>query len=93
MANSKAAKKRIHINKRNQLQNKYYKTSFRTLKKLFLKNLELYKISKNLKDKQNLRKILSSIYSIIDKGTKKNIFHNNTAARNKAKLATFLNKV
>ena len=36
MANSKSAKKRIEINKRNRLQNKYYKTSVRTLIKLFL---------------------------------------------------------
>ena len=36
MANSKAAKKRIHINKQNQLQNKYYKTSKRGLVKVLL---------------------------------------------------------
>ena len=90
MANNKSAKKRIDINKRNNLQNKYYKTSVRTLIKLFFKNLELYKISKNPDDKQKLNKILSSVYSMMDKGTKKNIFHKNTAARKKAKLAAYL---
>lgn len=93
MANSKSAEKRIDINKRNQLQNKYYKTSVRTLTKLFFKYLELYKTSKNPDDKQKLNEILSSAYSMMDKGTKKKIFHKNTAARKKAKLAAYLKEV
>ena len=52
MANSKSAEKRIEINNRNRLRNKYYKTSVRTLIKLFFKSLEIYKISKNLEDKK-----------------------------------------
>lgn len=93
MANSKSAQKRIEINKRNQLQNKYYKTSVRTLIKLFFSDLESYKISKNLSDKKKLTDTLSSIYSLMDKGTKKNIFHKNMAARKKAKLAGYLKTV
>ena len=92
MANTKSAKKRIDINKRNQLRNKYYKTSVRTLIKLFFKNLEVYKISKNLEDKNKVQEILNLIYSMMDKGTKKNIFHKNTAARKKSKLAAYLKK-
>ena len=90
MANTKSAKKRININKRNQLRNKYYKTSVRTLIKLFFKNLEIYKVSKDLEDKKKVYEILSLIYSMIDKGTKKNIFHKNTAARKKSKLVAHL---
>ena len=90
MANNKSAKKRIEINKRNRLQNKYYKTSVRTLIKLFFMNLEIYKESQNADDKQKLQEILSSIYSLMDKRTKKNIFHKNMAARKKAKLAAYL---
>jgi small subunit ribosomal protein S20 len=90
MANSKSAEKRIDINKRNRLRNKYYKTSVRTLIKLFFKNLEDYKVSKSPDDEQKLKEILSSVYSMMDKGTKKNIFHKNTAARKKAKLAAYL---
>jgi small subunit ribosomal protein S20 len=93
MANSKSSQKRIEINKRNRLRNKYYKTSVRTLIKLFFNNLELYKVSQNSKDKEKLNKILSSIYSLMDKGTKKNIFHKNMAARKKAKLAAYLKVV
>ena len=92
MANSKSAEKRIDINKRNQLRNKYYKTSVRTLIKLFFKNLEAYKVSKKLEDKNKVQEILNLVYSMMDKGTKKNIFHKNTAARKKSKLAAYLKK-
>jgi len=90
MANNKSAKKRIDINKRNRLRNKYYKTSVRTLIKLFFKNLEVYKVSKNSEDKNKLEQILNSVYSMMDKGTKKNIFHKNKTARKKSKLAAYL---
>ena len=89
MANNKSAEKRIEINKRNRLRNRYYKTSVRTLVKLFFINLESYKISQNPQDKEKLNKNLSSVYSFLDKGTKKNIFHKNAAARKKAKLAAY----
>jgi small subunit ribosomal protein S20 len=90
MANNKSAKKRIGINKRNRLQNRYYKTSVRTLIKLFFQNLEVAKIDKTIQSKKNLQIILSSISSFLDKGTKKNVFHKNTAAKKKAKLASYL---
>ena len=90
MANSKSAKKRIEIGKRNRLKNRFYKSSVKTLTKTFLKNLEIYKISQDVQKKEKLQKILNSIYSLIDKGTKKNIFHKNAAARKKAKLAKYL---
>lgn len=93
MANTKSSRKRIDINKRNRLQNKYYKTSVQTLIKLFFKSLEIYKISKNLEDKKNVQEILNSIYSMMDKGTKKNIFHKNMAARKKSRLAFNLKKL
>jgi small subunit ribosomal protein S20 len=90
MANNKSAKKRIGINVRNRLQNKYYKTSVKTLTRLFFLNLELYKASKNIEDQKKVQKILNSVYSLMDKGTKKNIFHKNMAARKKAKLVAYL---
>jgi len=90
MANSKSAEKRIKVNERNRLENRFYKTSVRTLIKVFFQDLESYKISKNPDQKEKLQKILSSVYSLIDKGTKKNVFHKNTAARKKAKLAAYL---
>lgn len=93
MANNKSAIKRIEINERNRLRNRFYKSSVRTLIKVFFKNLEEYKISQNPKDKETLQKNLSSVYSLIDKGTKKKIFHKNAAARKKAKLAAYFKVV
>ena len=93
MANSKSAVKRIEINERNRLRNRFYKSSVRTLIKVFFKNLEAYKISKNPEEKEKVEKNLSSVYSLIDKGTKKNIFHKNAAARKKAKLAAYLKAI
>lgn len=93
MANSKSAKKRIGINKRNRLQNRYYKTSVRTLTKLFFKNLETINLDDTSESRANLRSILSSIFSFLDKGTKRNVFHKNTAAKKKAKLASYIRAV
>jgi small subunit ribosomal protein S20 len=89
MANNKSARKRIETNKRNRLQNRYYKTSVRTLTKLFLKTLE----EQTPESKEKSKTILNSIYSFLDKGTKKNIFHKNTAARQKARLASRLSAI
>lgn len=90
MANSKSAEKRIKINERNRLRNRFYKSSVRTLTKVFFKDLKVYKNSKSTNDKEKVQKILSSIYSLIDKGTKKKVFPKNTAAKKKAKLAAYL---
>lgn len=90
MANNKSAKKRILIAKRNNLQNRFYKSSVRTLTKKFLKDLEIYKDSQNTTDKEKLQIVLNSIYSLIDKGSKRNVYHKSTAARKKAKLAALL---
>jgi small subunit ribosomal protein S20 len=70
MANNKSAEKRIKTNERNRLTNRFYKTSVRTLIKIFVKDLETYKTSKVLM-REKITKVLSSVYSLIDKGTKK----------------------
>ena len=89
MANNKSARKRIETNKRNRLQNRYYKTSVRTLTKVFLKTLE----EQTPESKEKLQTTLNLIYSFLDKGTKKNVFHKNTAARQKARLASRLSTI
>ena len=54
---------------------------------MFSANLEIYKASKTDENKQKVQTILNSAYSLIDKASKKNVFHKNTAARKKSKLA------
>ena len=80
MANNKSAKKRILITKRNNFQNRFYKSSIKTLTKRFLKDLEAYKTSQDKMDKEKLQLGLNSIYSLLDKSSKKNVYHKNTAA-------------
>jgi ribosomal protein S20 len=55
-----------------------------------LKDLEAYKESKTPEQKEKLTKMLGLVYSLIDKGTKRNVFHKNTAARKKSQLAASL---
>ena len=88
MANSKSAKKRIRINKRNKVYNKYYKTSARNLTRAFFRMLELSK--ENEPNYEELKNLLNSIYSILDKGTKKRVFPKNKVTRQKARLAAYL---
>lgn len=89
MANNKSAEKRIKTNERNRLKNRLYKSSVRTLTKTFLQNLDLYKKSQSVEDKEKVQNLLNSTYSLIDKGTKKNVFHKNTASRKKSQLASY----
>ena len=92
MANNKSAVKRIRINKRNRLQNRFYKSSVKTLSKMFLKRLDEYKISQNPNDKFKAQILLSTLYSLIDKACKKNVFPKNQAALKKSQLALKLKK-
>lgn len=90
MANIKSAQKRILVTERNRLENRFYKSSVRTFTKQFLNALETYKSSQSSDDKVKAQKLLSSVYSLLDKGTKRNVFHKNTAARKKSKLSSYL---
>lgn len=93
MANNKSALKRIQINERNRLQNRYYKGSVRTLMKSFFKQIENYKTVQTTESKIEIQSTLNRIYSLIDKGCKKNVFHKNTAARKKAQLSALFKNI
>ena len=58
MANNKSAEKRIEITKRNRLRNLFYKSTVRTLIKVFVKDLDVYKISQDPTDKEKAKKIV-----------------------------------
>ena len=93
MANNPSATKRILINKRNRLQNRFYKSTVRTLIKLFFKQVEISKNSTDNENKKIAQKILNSAYSLIDKGCKRKVFHKNKAARKKSQLALALKSI
>jgi len=87
MGRNKSFKKRIKITKRNSLKNKYYKTSIKNLTKTLLKLLEVSDVSSlDSQYQEKLKMTLSLIYRILDKGSKKNIFHKNYVARKKSQF-------
>lgn len=94
MANNKSAKKRIRINKRNSKNNKFYKSSIKSLIKKFRNELDLSIKESTINQKnpteKKLKQYLSSLYSMIDKSVKRDVFHKNKAARQKSKLANYL---
>ena len=88
MANSASAEKRIEVNKRNQLRNKAYKSTIRTIYKKCL-------IAINSTDENNMDSVNSLIslsYSKLDKAVQKKMMHKNAAASKKAALAKALRK-
>ena len=93
MANTRSAIKRIQVNKRNQLQNRFYKSRLRTLTKKYFKLTYKYKTSQILDDKIQAQTLLNIIYSLIDKGTKRNVFHKNAASRKKSQLVGYFKAI
>jgi small subunit ribosomal protein S20 len=87
-------RKIIEQNKRNRLINRRYNSAIKTLLKVFLvktKSLANIAVGEEKETvKLTLKKISQDLYSIIDKGTKKNSIHKNTAARKKSRIAKLL---
>jgi len=92
MANNKSSKKRIRINKRNRLQNQFYKSSLRTLIRIYAKCLQKYKDSNQINQILEAKNILRLIYKFLDKGNKRKVFHKNTVNRKKSRLVAQLKK-
>lgn len=91
MANIKSAIKRIDIAKRNNSINKQYSSNVKTFTKKYLLSLDQYKAETNDTNLEILMTNLSNVYSKIDKATKSNVLHKNTAARKKSALKRALN--
>nr|YP_009327003.1 30S ribosomal protein S20 [Pleurocladia lacustris]ANS57615.1 30S ribosomal protein S20 [Pleurocladia lacustris]ANS57759.1 30S ribosomal protein S20 [Pleurocladia lacustris] len=94
MANSRSAKKRIKINRRNNIQNSSYISLIKYYEKTHLNLLREYEISgeitKGKSTSEMVKKVIllsfSRIVSRIDKAVKKKILHKNTAIRKKNNL-------
>ena len=94
MANSRSSKKRIKINRRNNIQNNAYKSLIKYYEKIHLNLIKEYKNSNEFIPGQSIpedikKKLLASlalVVSRIDKAVKKKIVHKNTATRKKNNL-------
>ena len=81
MANHKSALKRVRSDETKRLRNRYQLKSTRTaIKKL-----------KGMDKKKEAQDLLKSVFSMIDKLSKRNIIHKNKAANNKSSLAAAVN--
>ncbi len=83
MAHHKSSKKRILQDEKKRLRNRYYKKSTRTAIRKF----------RSLEDKSAADEMLPSLYSMIDRLAKRNIWHKNKAANLKSGLANFVKTI
>ncbi len=86
-------RKIVTQNSRNRMINRRYSTTIKTLSKLFATKVKF--LSGDIQDKEQVKsetaKVITKLYSIIDKAVKKGVIHKNTAARKKSKVAkTFI---
>ena len=81
MANHKSALKRVRSNEAKRIRNRYQAKTTRT----FIKKL------RESTDKKEAVDLYKKVSSMLDKLSKKNIIHKNTAAHRKSNLAKFVN--
>lgn len=93
MANLKSSKKRVLIGIRNAAVNRVYKTTIKNLLKRYRQTIKLYLNDRNSEKFQELKSLVSTLYSRIDKAAKKNVFHSNKSARQKSRILTTLKKL
>jgi small subunit ribosomal protein S20 len=93
MANNKSATKRIKTSERKKIENAPYRSLVKTFIKKYFKALETYEVNPNQENYGQVKVFLSLAYSKIDKAKKKNILHQNNAARKKSRLTKAFTKV
>ena len=86
MANIKSAKKRINVIAKKTLRNKMVKSGTKTAMKKVVAAVESG-------DKDKALSSLRNAVSAIDKAATKGVYHRNTAARKKSRLARMVNKI
>ena len=84
MANHKSAEKRSRQNVKKHIKNKSVKTQIKTVVK------EVRNITTN---DDKTKEVFKKAQSVIDKAAKKGVLHKKTAARKKARLSAFINKL
>lgn len=83
MANHKSSKKRMRQDAKKRVANRYYKKSTRTaIQKL-----------REMEDKKEAESFLEKVVSMVDKLSKKNIWHANKAANLKSSLTKHVNEL
>ena len=87
-------RKTVTQNTRNRMVNRRYRSTMKSLSKLFLTKVNVLKTSNNETQeniKRELKTIMNSLFSIIDKSVKKGVIHKNNAARRKSVISSISN--
>ena len=90
MANIKSAIKRVQIAERNRIRNKSYKSAVKTLTKKYLSAVDEYAANPSQDQLKVVHERQAEAFSKIDKAVKRGVFHTNTGARKKSRLAKVL---
>lgn len=86
MANIKSAKKKVRVGQRNLKLNRFYKSTVKSLIKKYRVTIKNFETNKDQQTYENLKSLVSKIYSRIDKAAKKKVFHIKKAARQKSRI-------
>lgn len=93
MANNNSAKKRIKVNKRNQLRNNIYKSRIKTFTKKYFNFVQVYRNKKTEDTLFEVQSSLKVILSQLDKAGKRDVYHKNNIARRKSALVKVYNNL
>ena len=83
MPNIKSAKKRVVVTKVKTLQNKMFKSAFKTL-------MKKYEAAINAGDKDTANALYASVIKKVDQAAAKGLIHKNNAAHKKSALAQLI---
>lgn len=86
MPNIKSAKKRVLVSDKKALENKMFKSAFKTIVKKFESAVESG-------DAETAKTLYTEVVKATDKAAAKGILHKNTAARKKSRFTLMLKKV
>lgn len=89
-------RKTVTQNNRNRIINRRYRSTMKSLSKLFLAKVQQVKTSENETNdnvKLELKTVMNSLFSIIDKSVKKGVIHKNNAARRKSVINSISNNL
>jgi len=89
-------RKTVAQNNRNRIVNRRYRSTLKSLLKLFLAKVKKLKTADegtNENVKLEIKTVMNSLFSIIDKSVKKGVLHKNNAARKKSVINSISNRL
>ena len=89
-------RKTVTQNNRNRIVNRRYRSTLKSLLKLFLAKVKKLKTADegtNENVKLEIQTVMNSLFSIIDKSVKRGVLHKNNAARKKSVINSISNSL